>query len=501
MCRTKAPGSTVSRPSASRKPSCSGPIANSKVADLTRRESAPLERDEPAHRRRDARDEVLDVYLNDLVACARRCVRHVERRHDVSPERSISAADTRARRARRSRSPSRARMRTAGPRSRSRYFEVYLSFTFAGPCEPDVDRFERHRAADGRGAAGVLVRVVDRHLTRRARERHRQAPGRILIAEQQVDDRRGRLGAAVPDLEHGGGVVDPVGHDERAPVREYHDERDAGAGDRADEVGLPAGQAAGRCATLPRPRATTARRRRRPRRRIRAPRSRRRRRRRSRSPKNDTPSPDVRPRRRRRSRSASAMLPERRRERLRPRAEVVGRGRHRAGEQHARRCRRAAACRRCCSSTAARAAASGPARARPAVGATSSAASSTYGPLEQAERLLEPEHAGDGIVDARGIEGLRHPSATSDRQRRPSRCPGRRRRPCGRRRRGPRRRRAAAGCDAVGIADDDAAESPLGLEHIGQQRAVRVHRRAGDVLNDAMTDATPASTAARNGSR
>ena len=112
-----------------------------------------------------------------------------------------------------------------------------------GPCSPTSTVDSVSEPPHARGPAGALVRVVDRHLADRARERHRQPSGGLGIAEQHVDDRCGRLGAAVPRLDDGGGGVDPVRDDERPPVLEHDRERGPRGRHLPDQLLLPPGQA------------------------------------------------------------------------------------------------------------------------------------------------------------------------------------------------------------------------------------------------------------------
>ena len=196
------------------------------------------------------------------------------------------------------------------------------------------------------------------------------------------------------------------------------------------------------------------------------------------SPKNETPSETTARRRRARARSASAKLVARRCERLRPRAQMIGRGRRR-GRSAARApaygaavCRRSAAARpsgRPRSGPAARA----PSRRRDALRTRRRTAG------RKAERLLSAavraaRHRrvaarieGCGIqADRGGVPPISMSSPASYAARTAS-------------------SRVSAHAvrqqvrHALGVADDGTLEPPLGLEHVGQQGAVHVHRHAG----------------------
>ena len=99
-------------------------------------------------------------------------------------------------------------------------------------------------------------------------------------------------------------------------------------------------------------------------------------------------------------------------------------------------------------------------------------------PVEQAERLFHPEHACHGIIESHRIEGC---GIQADRG---GRAPHLDVQP----RVVGREHGVLEGLGdavlqevhhALGIADHGTAEAPLGLEHVGEQGAVHVHRHAG----------------------
>src|SRR5206468_971463 len=71
-------------------------------------------------------------------------------------------------------------------------------------------------------APGGFVVVYQRELAFCERKRDRQTAGRIVVAEQHIDDRVAALLSRIPCIEHGADGVDPARHRDRAPADEYN---------------------------------------------------------------------------------------------------------------------------------------------------------------------------------------------------------------------------------------------------------------------------------------